>query len=264
VQDAFNPSKFYVERVVFPHAQAEIEALLKDICLSLNPKDWFDLSEPIVRSVEVELPAVARRHYNEMQKKMFTEIQGHEVEAFGAAAKTMKCLQLANGAAYVGESNTEWKVVHDEKLDALESIVEEAAGMPVLVAYHFKSDLARLKARFPDGLDLSTKDGMRRAMAGEGRVWFGHPASMGHGVDGLQYHSNIIAFFSLGWNLEERLQVIERIGPMRQKQAGLERPCFIYNIVARGTIDETILKRIDTKRSVQDLLLEALKGVEYA
>jgi hypothetical protein len=262
VKDAVNAHKTFVQRVVFPHAQAEIENLLKDVCLSMNPKDWFDLNEPIVRNIEVTLPAVARKHYTEMEKKMFTEIAGHEIEAFGAAAKTMKCLQLANGAAYVGESNTEWKVVHDEKLDALESLVEEAAGAPVLVAYHFKSDLARLKARFFDGLDLSTKDGMRRAMAGEGRVWFGHPASMGHGVDGLQYHCNILAFFSLNWNLEERLQVIERIGPMRQKQAGLDRACFIYNIIALRTIDETILKRVETKRSVQDLLLEAMKGNE--
>lgn len=261
-KDTISAHKTFVQRVVFPHAQAEIETLLKDICLSLNPKDWFDLREPIVHNIEVELPPQARKHYTEMEKKMFTEIEEHQVEAFGAAAKTMKCLQLANGAAYVGESNIEWKVVHDEKLDALESLVEEASGAPVLVAYHFKSDLARLKARFADGLDLSTKDGMRRAMAGEGRVWFGHPASMGHGVDGLQYHCNIIAFFSLNWNLEERLQVIERVGPMRQKQAGLDRACFIYNIVALNTIDETILKRVETKRSVQDLLMEAMKGNE--
>jgi hypothetical protein len=262
-KDAVNAHKTFVQRVVFPHAQAEIEGLLKDICLSMNPKDWFDLNEPIVRTIEVELPAKARVHYREMEREMFTMLEGHEVEAFAAAAKTMKCLQLANGAAYVGGSNAEWVVVHDEKLDALESIIEEAAGMPVLVAYHFKSDLARLKKRFPDGLDLSTKEGMRRAMAGEGRVWFGHPAGMGHGVDGLQYHCNIIAFFSMSWNLEERLQVVERVGPMRQKQAGFERACFIYNIVARGTIDETVLKRIDTKRSVQDLLLEAMKGTEH-
>lgn len=263
VKDAFNPGKVYTERVVFPHAQVEIETLLKDICLSMNPKDWFDLNEPIVRNVDVVLPPQARKHYNEMQRKMFTAIEDREVEAFGAAAKTMKCLQLANGAAYVGDGNTEWKVVHDEKLDALESIVEEAAGMPVLVAYHFKSDLVRLKARFPGGLDLSTKEGMHRAMAGEGTVWFGHPASMGHGVDGLQYHCNILAFFSLNWNLEERLQIIERIGPMRQKQAGKDRPCFIYNIVALATVDATILQRVETKRSVQDLLLEAMKGIEH-
>jgi hypothetical protein len=248
-----------VERVVFPHAQAEIQNLLRDCCLTMDPKDWFNLDEPIVNTIYIDLPPSAQRHYKEMAKVMFTEIQGNAIEAFAAAAKTMKLIQLCNGAAYIDGGNVAWTVVHDEKLDALESIVEEAAGIPVLTAYHFKSDLARLKKRFPSGLDLATKDGMKRAMAGEGRVWFGHPAGMGHGVDGLQYHSNIIAFFGHNWNLEERLQIIERIGPMRQKQAGKERPVFIYNIVARGTVDALVLKRVETKRSVQDILLEAMK-----
>jgi len=65
-------------------------------------------------------------------------------------------------------------------------------------------------------------------------------------------------FFGLGWNLEYRLQVIERIGPMRQLQAGHNRPVFIYNIVARGTIDELVLERMDGKKSVQDILLNAM------
>jgi len=264
VKDAVSPGKVYVERIVFPHSQTEIEGLLKDVCLSLNPKDWFDLKEPIVRTIEVELPEKARKHYREMEKKMYTEIQNLGVEAFGAAAKTMKCLQLANGFIYTNNEETKWVEVHDEKLDALESIVEEASGMPVLVAYQFKPDLVRLKKRFPDGLDLSTKEGMRRAMAGEGRLWFGHAASMGHGVDGLQYHSNIMVYFAHWWDFEQRLQIVERIGPMRQLQAGFDRPFFVYNIVARRTVDETVLKRIDTKRSVQDLLLEAMKGTEHA
>ena len=136
------------------HAQAEIQKKLRDLCLTVDAKDWFDLKEPIVNNIFVELPMKARKHYAEMEKEMFTQIDAHAVEAFGAAARTVKCLQIANGAAYVGESNTEWKELHDAKTQALESIVEEAAGAPVLVAYHFKSDLARLLKAFPQGRQL--------------------------------------------------------------------------------------------------------------
>lgn len=97
----------------------------------------------------------------------------------------------------------------------------------------------------------------------KGRVWFGHPASMGHGVDGLQQHCNILAFFGHWWNLEERLQMIERVGPTRQMQAGHDRAVFIHNIIARDTVDELVMQRIDTKREVQDLLLEAMKARRY-
>ena len=117
----------------------------------------------------------------------------------------------------------------------------------------------RLKKAFPGALDLRNSDDLRAAKRGEGRVWLGHPASMGHGVDGLQNHCNQLAFFGHWWNLEERLQIIERIGPTRQKQAGFDRPVFIHNIIARGTVDEMVIERVNSKREVQDILLDAMR-----
>lgn len=251
------PNGFGVEPL--PHAQEEIQDLLRDVCLTVEAKDWFDLREPIVNNIFVALPMKARKHYAEMEKEMFTQLDQHEVEAFGAAARTIKCLQIANGAAYVGESNTDWKDLHDAKLDALASVVEEAAGAPVLVAYHFKSDLARLQRAFPQGraLDADPRT-LKQWNAGRIPVLFAHPASAGHGLN-LQDGGNILVYFGHWWNLEERLQILERIGPTRQMQAGHDRPVFVHNIIARDTVDEQILERIETKRDVQQILLDAMK-----
>lgn len=243
-------------------AQGQIQAALKDVCITIDAADWFDLQQPIVNTIMVDLPPAARVLYTEMEKRMFMELEGHEVEALNAAAKTMKCLQIANGAAYV-EEGTAWKKIHDEKLDALEEIVEEAGGMPVLVAYHFKSDLARLKARFPDGRQLdSNPQTIVDWNAGKIPLLFAHPASAGHGLN-LQDGSNILAFFSVNWNLEEHQQIIERIGPVRQLQAGHKRPVFMHFILAADTVDELILERLQTKREVQDILLAAMKDKGY-
>jgi SNF2 family DNA or RNA helicase len=243
-----------------PHAQDEIQHLLKDVCLTLDPKDWFDLREPIVNTIRVEMPRNARAKYRDMEREMFMQLEGHDVEAFNAAAKTMKCLQLANGAAYVGDSSDEYVELHDAKLQALESVLEEAAGAPVLVAYHFRSDLDRIRRAFPDAINVATPEGLRDAQRGKGRLWVGHPASMGHGVDGLQEHCNQAAFFGHWWDLEQRQQFIERIGPVRQAQAGKDRAVFIHNIVAADTVDEIVLARHESKREVQDLLKEAMKA----
>lgn len=246
-----------------PHAQQEIQNVLRDLCLTIDAKDWFDLKDPIVNDIMIELPAKARAHYEDMEKRMFTELAGHEVEAFGAAARTVKCLQIASGAAYVGETSEAWVEVHDAKLQALEEVIEEAAGMPVLVAYHFKSDLARLRKAFPKGRQLDADpQTIRDWNAGRIPVLFAHPASAGHGLN-LQDGGNILVFFSHWWNLEERMQIIERIGPTRQLQAGHDRPMFIHNLIAAGTVDELVIKRVQTKREVQDLLLEAMKVKGY-
>ena len=243
-----------------PNAQTEIQDKLRDVCLTIEAKDWFDLKKPIVNDIMVTLPPKARKHYKDMEKEMFTALDtGHTVEAFNAAAKTVKCLQIANGAMYVGEGSTDWKEVHKAKIEALESIIEEASGMPVLVAYNFKSDLARLLKAFPQGrhLDKNTQT-IRDWNDGKIPILFAHPASAGHGLN-LQDGGNILVFFAVNWNLEEHLQIIERIGPTRQMQAGHDRPVFIHRILARGTVDELVLERLETKREVQDILMAAMK-----
>lgn len=243
----------------FDHAQDDIQQRLADVCLTLDPKDWFDMRDPIVNIIEVQLPPTARIKYREMERELFTMISGSAVEAANAAVKSAKCLQMANGAVYL-EGGTEWVEVHTEKLDALEELADQTGDDPLLVLYLFKSDKARLLRRFPDALDLATVDGLAAAQTGKGKLWLGHPASMGHGVDGLQYHCNTVVFFAQDWNLEYHDQALERVGPMRQLQAGKDRPVFLHYIVARGTIDEVVMARREGKRSVQDVLMDYLKG----
>ena len=265
--DAFKQRWFYPSHTGYgveasDNAQEQIQRALRDVCITIDAADWFNLQTPVINKLMVTLPPKAAILYKDMEKRMFMELEGNEIEALNAAAKTMKCLQIANGAAYL-EGGVEWKAIHDEKLDALEDIVEEAGGMPILVAYHFKSDLARLRARFPQGKQLDAKtQTIDDWNAGKIPMLFAHPASAGHGLN-LQDGSNILAFYSVNWNLEEHQQIIERIGPVRQLQAGHKRPVFIHFILATGTVDEMILERLQTKRDVQDILLAAMKTKGY-
>ena len=240
-------------------AQDVIQKKLSDICLSLDAGDYFPLEKPISVTVPVTLPPAARRVYDDLQRDMLAELEsGEEVGAVNAAAKTVKCLQVASGAVYHDDGES-WDVLHDEKISALASIVEEAAGAPVLVAYHWKADLARLRKAFPDGRELDRNpETIKKWNSGKIPLLFAHPASAGHGLN-LQDGGNILVFFSHWWDLEQYQQIVERIGPTRQAQAGHPRPVFLYHIVAKDTVDELVMRRRETKREVQDLLLESLK-----
>lgn len=247
-------------RILKPRAFADeqIHEALKDLCFSLDPKDWFDLREPIVNVMRVELPRSAMAAHEAFKEEAFAQIAGKDVDAVTAAAVTTKCLQVANGAVYTDEEKS-WSVVHDAKLDALDSIVEEAAGAPVLVAYQYKHDLLRLKQRFKSARVLdSDPQTIRDWNAGKIRMLLAHPASAGHGLN-LQDGGNIVVFFGLWWNLEEHQQIVERIGPTRQAQSGHDRPVFLHYLVGRGTMDELVLQRLQGKRNVQDILMEAMK-----
>lgn len=267
VRDAINAHKTHIQTVIFPHSDAEIHELVKDLCLSIDLKDWIDIKEPCYVQVKVELPKEARRLYNEMERDLFIKIETHEIEAFAAVGKTIKLLQLASGAAYLDpdvESDEDpkaraYRVTHDAKIEALESIVEEAEGLPILVAYQWKSDAARILKAFPGARVLKTEKDEDDFKAGKIPMLLAHPKSAGHGIDGFQNVTNIIAFFGQWWDMELRQQIIERIGPTRQMQSGLDRPVFVYDIVAENTVDEDVLLRHETKRDVQDWLLAATK-----
>lgn len=264
-------SPFAVRYDPMEWAQGAIEDKLADVALSLDAADWFPIEKPIFAEISVELPPDAREKYDRFQRDLFIEIEGKEIEAVNAAALSCKCLQAASGVWYYasgtfGSENENvaqvgaWLDLHDAKIDALKSIIEEAAGAPVLVAYHWKADAARILKAIP-GARILDKDPKTIAAwnAGKIPVLLAHPASAGHGLN-LQDGGNILVFFSLWWNLEEYQQIIERIGPTRQLQAGHPRPVFIYHIIAQNTLDETVLKRMETKREVQDLLLERMKN----
>lgn len=242
-----------------PFAREQIEDRLRDVCLSLRAEDWFDLEAPIVRPVFVELPPKARSLYRDMEREFFMQIEQFGVEALSSAAKSQKCLQLAAGAVYVDDKKT-WKVVHDEKLDALQSIVEESAGMPILVSYQWQHDCHRILKAFPKARVLDEdKQTENDWNAGKIPMLIAHPKSCGHGLS-LQDGGNILAYFSDWWDSELHDQIYERIGAMRQLQSGHKRPVFVYPIIARDTLDELVQVRHTSKREVQDLLMEAVRS----
>lgn len=241
-----------------PFAQEQIMNAIRDVTVVVNLKDYIDIAEPFVNHIYVDLPADAMRQYKEMARDLLTEIQGTTIEALAAGAKSQKLLQIASGSVYTGNDN-EWVLAHDEKIEALRSVIEEAAGTPVLVANWFKPDAERIKKAFgKDVLDLSKNVDLEAAKRGEGLVWIAHPLSLGHGVDGLQQHCHSVCFFSTNWFAEEDAQLIERIGPTRQMQAGFDREVTVHRIIARGTVEESAVKRLTTKVSVQEALIEGL------
>lgn len=250
---------FYLDRnghTVHPHehSQAQIEAALADICLSVD----VPCEKPIVNKVYVELPADIRARYREMERAAYTEIKEKGYEAIHAAAKTGKLMQMANGAIYDADKN--WVQLHTAKLEALESIVEEAAGMPVLVATCFKFDKTMILRAFPQARVIDSDRDIDDWNGGKIGIGLAHPGSMGHGID-MQHGGNIIARFGGDWNLEFYRQIMERLGPMRQKQSGYARPVYDHHIMVENSIDEEVYERRVEKITLEDALKHGLKRI---
>lgn len=242
-----------------PHAEKEIKDLIRDVCVTVDFADYFPIDKPIEQIIRVPLPPAARRIYEQMEKELFAEIEsGQPIQAFNNGGKLQKCMQIGNGAVY--DSERTWHEVHDAKLDALDSIIAEANGEPIIVRYTHIPDLERILKRFKRARKLDnnprTEDEWN---SGRIPILLTHAASAGHGLN-LQDGGRILVDFCTDHNLEHDEQIIERIGPTRQFQSNHPRPVYRYRIVAEDTVEEhSALKCIREKTTLQDSLKAAMK-----
>lgn len=243
-------------RIVEPHAHSfeEIHRLLADITMALRTEDWLDVHKPQEFPVFVDLPPAIRRLYDQMERDFFIENDVMQLNAANSAALSGKLLQMASGAVY--DINKQVKWLHEAKIEALQSIVNDLAGEPLLVSYWHRWEVPMLQKAFPDMRIYRTKKDEDDWNSGKIGMMGVQPASVGHGVN-LQFGGRAMAFYTHIWDLELRDQIVERIGPARQLQAGLDRVVLLYNIIARNTLDEEVIERNISKRSVQDALMRA-------
>ncbi|PHS06386.1 MAG: DEAD/DEAH box helicase [Blastopirellula sp.] len=236
-------------------ADDEIYDKLKDVCLTLSAADYLELPERVDTTIAVDIPDAAREQYRQLERDFLLEVGDDEiVEVLHAAALSNKLLQFANGAIYIDEEKN-WIEVHDAKLAAMSDLVDETAGQPLLVAYNYKTDLARLLKRFPQAEVIGTNPKtIERWNAGGIPMLLAHPASAGHGLN-LQHGGNNVVWFGLNWSLELYLQFNARLD-----RQGQTKPVVVHHIVSENTIDDTVLAALATKDATQRALLNALKA----
>ncbi len=233
-------------------AEREIYRRIGDITISMRSADYLKMPECVMNTVPVKLDSTEYEVYEEMESKMVTELDGVEIDAVNAAALTGKLCQLANGAIYTPDGNTVF--FHERKLDALEDLIEGANGKPVLVAYWYKHDLARIQERFKVRELKSSKD-ITDWNAGKIPVAVIHPASAGHGLN-LQAGGSTLIWFGLTWSLELYQQTNARL--WRQGQQA--ETVVIHHIITRGTVDEDVMQSISEKDRSQAALMRAVRA----
>lgn len=230
------------------HAHKEITEKLSDIMFSLDPGQYPDLPPLLINDIHVTLPRKAMEEYRIFEKTLVSEL--YDVEAVSRGALANKLLQFSNGSMYDEYGNDVW--VHDKKLEALEQIIEEADGEPVLVAYNFNFDLARIRKKFKKAVVFGEGD-VRKTKAdwnaGKIPLMLAHPQSVGHGQN-IQFGGNIMVWYGLVFDLEIYQQMCKRL-----HRPGQTRPVIMRHIVAKNTYDETILPRLKDRAATQDSIL---------
>jgi SNF2 family DNA or RNA helicase len=252
------------KEVAYEDTEDTIKKLIGDITLEMSAEDYNPLPDLIVNNIEIEMPDDLRVKYDKMEREFFLQLDsGKEVEMFNQASLTNKCLQFSNGAMYPVAGMPLWEPIHDLKLDALEEIIDEAQGSPVLCSYAYRSDAARIMEKFKhlDPINLTDcksesalLNAMHRWKTNDCALMIGHPASMGHGIDGLQKNGHILVWFGLNWSLDLYEQMNARV-----RRQGQGVPVICHRIMCQDTLDQAQALALDEKATTQQGLRNAVK-----
>lgn len=259
--DYFSPDKRNGQIVYsykpLPFAEDAIYGKIADITISMKATEHLKMPELISSEYAVNLSENEKEKYNDLKQELVLSLGDAEITAANAASLSGKLSQMANGAIY--DDGGSVIRIHDQKLDALEDIIESANGKPLLVAYWFNHDFDRISERLkklhiPHSL-LDDSASIRRWNNGEVTVALIHPASAGHGLN-LQSGGSTIVWFGLTWSLELYQQTVARLW----RQGQTSNTVVVQHIVTKGTIDDRIMKALFQKEHTQTALIDAVKA----
>ena len=235
-----------------PNAERQIYDKISDITISMKAADHLKMPKLISAEYTVRISEKEKEKYDRLKKDLILSTEDNEVTAANAASLSNKLSQMANGAVYSDDESV--IQIHDRKLDALEDIIESMNGKPLLVAYWFKHDLERIRKRF-EIREIKSSEDISDWNSGIIPVALIHPASAGHGLN-LQNGGSTLVWFGLTWSLE----LYQQTNARQWRQGQTADTVVIQHIIAKGTIDEQIMKVLKTKDTTQAALITAVKA----
>ena len=254
---AMNPHTGIVyQYTIRPGAEEQIYRKISDITISMKALDYLKMPEYVSVSHEVQMSSAERDIYDRMKNDLIIPLEDGDIDAVNAASLSNKLLQMSNGAVY--DENQSVRLIHQRKLEMLEDLIEAANDQPVLVAYWFRHDKARiqeyLKSIGCETREIKESKDIQDWNAGKIPVALIHPASAGHGLN-IQDGGHILIWFGLTWSLELYMQANARLWRQGQKNT-----VTIHHVITKGTVDEDVMAALEAKDVTQEKLIAAVKA----
>jgi SNF2 family DNA or RNA helicase len=214
------------------------------LCLRIS-SEVLDLPSLSFSTINVDLPSVARKFYDEFNKEFVAYLNDEAMSAPNILVKLLRLQGLTSGVVKL--DNEETRVVHESKAEALQTVLD-GLDEPVIVFGRFRHDLDEC-ARMCRVLkrDYRELSGRRKELASWTDV-IGVQIQTGKtGIDLTK--SSVAVFMSTGYSSGDYEQAICRSHRPPQK-----KPVRIINIHCKKTIDEQIAQILRDKKNLVNAL----------
>ncbi len=218
----------------------------KDQCLDLKPK---------VRSKRyIELDGEGKKIYERLKHHALAIVEDSTISFSNKLTEIIKLHQVCNG--FTKDDDGKILQLHKSKLNALQETLEETDGKVIIWA-NYLYNIHEIKNFLIDKYgsestvsiygEVSVEDrktAVERIQKDDKcRFLVGNPTTGGFGL--TLTACNTVIYYSNSYNLEVRMQSEDRAHRMGQKGT------VVYiDIVARGTLDEAIMKSLTSKGQI--------------
>lgn len=248
-------------RLVDKHGRAEwipkhdseekINARLKNVVHRM-PFEWREPVEidtvlpldPLVKKIQSQIDV-------DIKEEEIVTIDGVTYARYGSRVNA-KMLQLSSGHVYTDDGG--YKCLHHAKYEALEEIVAEAQGEPMMVVYQFDHELDQLLARFPQARLLDSDDVLAQWNAGQIEILIVHPRSCGHGLNAQLSHCDLQVWFSPTTDAELYTQTVGRLN-----RPGNPKTVRVIRLIMQGTKDRAYYLVVAARQRGENATLESFE-----
>lgn len=255
---------FQQKQVVAYRNLEELEALMKTITFRVG-KDVLDLPPETHVTYHCDLSPDGARAYKALEKDFVAEGKDGLITAANAMVKLLRLQQITGGTVKTDDGLQVQVDTSKQRLlaDTLEDIGTdradgfEATGEPVVVFCRFHSDMDAVHAAAAElgftSMELSgRRDELKEWQAGKAQVLAVQISAGGIGVDLTRARYNI--YYSLSYSLGEYDQSLSRV-----HRPGQTRPVTHIHLVARGTVDEKVIRALEARAEVIESILNQIK-----
>ena len=240
--------------------EGEFTERLHSIAFRATKAECLDLPEftDIVQRIDLEPQAM--RVYRQLVRDSYAELAEGSVTVTNVLSQLLRLSQLTGG--YVGNDDAGGVTqVSTAKLDALADLVDGAVadGRKIVVIARFVPEihaigkmLEKKKIRYAQiSGEIRDRDAQIAAFQNDPDVpvFIGQIATAGLGI--TLTAASLMVFYSLDYSMSNYEQTRARIHRVGQKNE-----CTYIHLVARGTVDEKVLKALHDKANLAKSLVD--------
>jgi SNF2 family DNA or RNA helicase len=246
----------------------QLQRIVSQHCFRVT-KDILGLPPKVYARRYFEMSREQQRMYDELREDWVTEFNdGAEVTAELTIVRLTRLQQIASGYvptdAATEDAEPERVIPGPQpRLEQLRDVIDKTPGkMIVWVRYRIDADIimdamgrgpGQHAVRFDGAVDKSTrKENLEKWQKGDARILVASPAAGGRGYTLVEGKS--VVYYSHYRGFEPRFQSEDRC-----HRIGQQHSVLYTDLVARGTVDEVILKSYVEKEDVGRLVLGDLR-----